>query len=101
MSPLIYSLRNFVLPVLLHLLIIGAYSRVDPCNDNPGCMAGSASLFFVILVSAPTIAILVAASLVQLLRKGRNYTKYLLINSAIAVFPYIAIYAILTVNRLF
>ncbi len=88
---MIYFLRNLFVPVVLHILIIAAYSTIDPCNGNPGCMAGSATAFFLILVSAPTILILLITTTFQAFETSPNYSKYLKINIGIALVPYLLV----------
>ncbi len=83
--------RNLLLPILLHLAIVGAYSGIDPCNNNPGCMAGSPTIYFTILFTLPTLLILFIVNLFQAFSKRPDYRRYLKINIKISLLPFILV----------
>ena len=76
------------MPALAHLSIVGAYSTVDPCNNNPGCMAGTPTIYFLVIGSAPTLFILLIVAIIQAGISKPNYSKYLKINFFVAFSPY-------------
>lgn len=83
---LLLFLVLFFIPMLLHALIFGVSITLDPCNNNSGCMAGSASAFFFFLFTIPTILILFVFTLFQVWRnENKNYKKYFSINIGISI----------------
>ena len=77
MKKLVLFLRNLLLPAFIHFLIVGGFSAIDPCIDNPGCMAGSPTFYFLMLISTPVMLVLIVVSIIQLLIDNPNYSKYL------------------------
>ncbi len=94
-------LRNLLLPALIHILIVGAFSTIDPCNNNPGCMAGTPTIYFLFLVSAPVMLVLLVTNIVQLLIEKPNYAKYLKVNLGIALIPFPLVVVIVYAMRSF
>jgi len=90
MERLKYFFINIIVPALAHFSILGFLSTVDPCN-NSTCMAGTATIYFLMIVSPPTILILLIAAAIQSAIGNPNYSKYLKINLAIAILPYVLI----------
>ena len=88
MVKLLLFSRNLLLPAFTHILIVGAFSTIDPCNDNPGCMAGTPTFYFLFLVTAPVMLVLLVGNIFQLLVDKPNYSKYLKINFGIALVPF-------------
>jgi len=80
-------LTNLLLPAFIHILIVSAFSTIDPCNDNPGCMMGSLTFYFLLFITAPVMFVLFIGSIIQLLIDKPNYPKYLKINLGIALIP--------------
>lgn len=89
MTKLTYVLRNLLVPAVTHLAIVGAYSTVDPCNNNPGCMAGTPTAIFFIVGTLPALAVLIVLNLFQSLKKHPNYAKYLTVNMVVVIVPFI------------
>jgi|APSaa5957512535_1039671.scaffolds.fasta_scaffold29061_6 hypothetical protein len=87
MKKLVLFLRNLLLPAFIHFLIVGAFSTIDPCNNNPGCMAGSSTFYFLLLITTPVMLVLFVGSIIQLMIEEPNYSKYLIINLGIALIP--------------
>ena len=96
MNMVLYSLSNFLIPAAMHLLVLYAFTTVDPCKGNPGCMAGSATAFFLILVTLPTLLFLLFAAIFRYRARHRNHTRQLMINLALALapFPLVALVAL-------
>ena len=89
LNKVLMSGRNLLIPAIIHLLIIGIYSTIDPCNNNPGCMAGTLTVYFMMLFTGPTLIILLIANLMQCSLYSEKYSKYLVINISISLFPYV------------
>ena len=79
----------FLIPVGIHFIIFMILSAFDPCKNNPGCMAGSLSGYFLFLFSVPTVFIILVAAMFQKPRLIDKFKKYFLINTSIAVLPFI------------
>lgn len=93
-------LRNLLLPALIHILIVGAFSTIDPCNDNPGCLAGSPTFYFLFLITTPVMVVLFVASIIQMLINKPNYSKYLKINLGIVLVPFPLVTVIVYASRI-
>lgn len=86
-------------PLAVHVFMFLILNANDPCNNNPGCMAGSVSGYFFFLLSIPTLVIILIAGLVQKSGVKENFKRYLLINSSIAIFPFVLSFFIYLVAR--
>ena len=84
-----YFLRNSLAPAGLHLGIALMLSRLDPCNNNPGCMAGSLSGYFLVLFTIPTLVLLTVFAVVQAFVSEPNFNRHLKINSILAIVPFV------------
>lgn len=81
---------TFFLPALSHFTILYAATHFDPCNGNPGCMAGTLSIYFFIFISLPTLVLLLISTLIQVMKKSLLFKRMLSINMTIALVPMIA-----------
>ena len=86
----------FFVPAIIHLLLFGILSSLDPCNGNSGCMAGSLSGFFLVLFTLPTLLLLLLFTLVQIASISQNYRKYLKINISLSILPFLVAFLILS-----
>jgi len=97
------SFRNlFIVPLVLHLAIFSFASLYDPCNNNPGCMAGSLTAYFFILCTLPTIIILCITSLIQnhyLKSQPNKSSKYFKINIFIALVSFVLVFVFFIVMK--
>lgn len=101
MTKLKYFLRNLIVPVLVHLSIVGFYSSVDPCNGNPGCMGMTPTFLFLIVGSLPTLFVLFLVAIAQATVRKPDYSKYFKINLVIAILPYVVLGVAYVVVKLF
>lgn len=81
--------RNCLLPAALNALVVLLYSFNDPCNNNPGCMAGSATFYLYVLVCLPTAVALFLVTVFQMTRPQPARLRYFLINLGIAASPFV------------
>ena len=86
---IIASLIIFFVPLLLHLMIFAVLSTFDPCNNNSGCMAGSATAYFFILFTIPLAILLLLISVFRLFSSHNRYKKYFKINAGLSIFPFV------------
>ena len=92
---------NFIVPLILHFVIFAIGASMDPCNNNAGCMAGSATAYFLILFTLPTVVILFITVLFQKFSPGPNRHKYLKINIILVLVPFFIVGLIIIWVKLF
>ena len=95
-----YFLTVLLPPLVLHWGIFFYFAQFDPCIGNPGCMAGSASLYFQYFISIPTSIVVFISAAVQGLLLKEKYRKHLLINFVLAVLPFLLVRAFFAVGAL-
>lgn len=89
-NKLLVWLIIFVFPALMHIVLLTILQYYDPCTGNSGCMSGSTTGFFFILLTLPAILLLLVISLVQVFGgKYNNYRKYLKINITLSLAPFV------------
>ncbi|MEM7283958.1 MAG: hypothetical protein AAF438_20270 [Pseudomonadota bacterium] len=90
--PLSLGLLAFGLALIAHAsIVLFVLQKGDPCNNNPGCMAGSGTQYFIALISIPTMLVMLLTTVVSLFRQRSGFRKILGINFAISVLPFIVL----------
>ena len=89
------ALAAIAFPMLLQFLCLLVVSSVDPCRNNPGCMAGSLSGYTAILVLPASLLILLIATLIEWATGRVSGRTALIINTGLAALPFVLIFGLL------
>lgn len=76
-------------PLLLQVVLVFFISAIDPCNNNPGCMAGSVTTYLVILILPSSFIILSLITYLEYISCKLSYYKSLTINIILASIPFV------------
>jgi hypothetical protein len=85
------SVKAIIIPLLIQVVCVLIVSIFDPCNNNPGCMAGNITAYSAILILPSTLVILLFVTFVEVIIKTVEYKKALKINSILAIVPFILV----------
>ena len=75
----------FFIPAIIHIAMVFIGSFYDPCKNNAGCMAGSATAYFVILVTPIVLLILLVTTAVQKSGELKGTRKNLITNIILVI----------------
>ena len=89
------AIKIIVLPVLLQVVCVLIVSQFDPCNNNPGCMAGNITAYSAIFILPPSLVILAFLSFIEAGSRKVEYRKALKINSVLALLPFVLVFLFL------
>lgn len=93
------SWRQLILAVVIPLLIQWAIWYLlminDPCNNNPGCMAGSISGYSLILIMLPSLLLVLLMGLFEVFVFNARYKTALVINTSTTIAPFLLILIVL------
>ena len=81
------------IPSLLQAFCILVLSSIDPCNDNPGCMAGNVTTYAAILILPATLIILIVSTAIAFARRKMSGRRALITNSLFALAPFVLVFA--------
>ncbi len=82
-------------PILAQVGCLLFLTTVDPCRNNPGCMAGSLSGYAAILIMPATVVVLLVATLIEWATGRVSGRVALTINATLALLPFALIFGLL------
>ncbi len=68
-------------------------SSIDPCNQNPGCMAGNVTIYAAVLILPTTLILLIISTAIVFARGKMSGRRALITNSLFALAPFILVFA--------
>jgi hypothetical protein len=88
-----------LLPMAIQVACLFLLAAVDPCNNNPGCMAGSLTGYALVLLLPASLIFLIFLTLIEEAFKSIRFKVVLIVNSALAFLPFLGVFVLLAVHR--
>jgi len=85
------SVFTVIGPIIFQIVLILFISAIDPCNNNPGCMAGSITAYAVLLVLPSSFVILSLISYFEYITGKVSFYNSLTINCVLAALPFVLV----------
>lgn len=85
-------------PILLQIACLLVLSSIDPCNKNPGCMAGSITGYALILVMPASLLVLIIATIIEWVTDRVSGRTAVITNVSLALLPFVLIFGLLIAN---
>jgi hypothetical protein len=92
---LVAVLAAIIVPILVQIACLFVVSSVDPCNSNPGCMAGTMTSYVAIFVLPASLLVLVIATIIEWATGKVSGRTALIINVCLALIPFALIFGLL------
>lgn len=82
-----------VIPMLMQGFLVLVLSSIDPCNSNPGCMAGNITIYVTILVLPATLLLLLISTAIAWARGKMSAQRAIVTNCCFALLPFVFVFA--------
>ncbi len=87
MQPKNKHTESLLVPICCHFILLLAYIMFNPTGNNPGAMMGAAWVWILMIVSLPTMLVLLIFWGSQSAGKSNYYKTYFTINMLVAISP--------------
>ena len=90
------SIKVIIIPLLLQVVCVLIVNYFDPCNNNPGCMAGNITGISALFILPLTLVILALITFIEVGSRKVDYKKALKFNSVLALLPFVLVFIFLS-----